>query len=373
MAFSSSTDSFARRLCAWQRQAGRHALPWQAYCTPYERLVSEVMLQQTQVETVIPYYKRFLERFPTAESLARASEDEVLTLWEGLGYYSRARHLQQAIREVVDNRGGVFPTTADGLMTLPGVGPSTAAAVAAFVSGEALRPMVDGNVKRVLSRVFLIDGAVGERSFERAVAERAAAELPGSEDIADYTQGLMDLGSGICRRRSPHCAECPMSGLCRAQAMGRQEDLPKKKAPPIRRSVELRLLFVATREGLWLKRRGPGIWRGLWVPLLRERTLDEREAATAGSSPAWKPEAAAELFDLKGIRELQTLPRFSHDLTHRRLWIDAAGVRLDDAAECCDALESFEPFPFAEGESLPALPVPVKQAFRTLLPVLLGA
>lgn len=365
---------FAARLCRWQRRFGRHGLPWQAFRTPYERLVSEVMLQQTQVETVIPYYKRFLERFPTAAALAAAPEDDVLSLWEGLGYYSRARHLQQAAQQVERELGGVFPTTAAGLLALPGVGPSTAAAVAAFTSGEARHPMVDGNVKRVLSRVFLIEGAVGERAFEREVEARAEAELPGSADIADYTQGLMDLGSGVCRRRAPRCAECPMKGFCRAKALGRAEEMPGKKAPPKRRALRLRLLFAASPEGLWLQRRGPGIWRGLWTPLLWEEALPD---AASSQPPAgvWEPEAAAaSLFGADaGMRCSRALPVFSHDLTHRRLWIEAASVRLSrtDAA-ALQALSPCRPFPFEGSEALPAMPKPVKSAFQALLPALLG-
>ena len=158
--------TFSRTLVEWQRSCGRRTLPWQAFDTPYERLVSEVMLQQTQVATVIPYYERFLKRFPTAESLAEAPEEELMRLWAGLGYYARARNLQRAAAHVVSNLAGKFPTRVQDLLTLPGVGPSTAAAVAAFTSHEAKYPMVDGNVKRVFARLRMIPGRIGQKTFE---------------------------------------------------------------------------------------------------------------------------------------------------------------------------------------------------------------
>ena len=208
--------TFSRTLVEWQRSCGRRTLPWQAFDTPYERLVSEVMLQQTQVATVIPYYERFLKRFPTAESLAEAPEEELMRLWAGLGYYARARNLQRAAAHVVSNLAGKFPTRVQDLLTLPGVGPSTAAAVAAFTSHEAKYPMVDGNVKRVFARLRMIPGRIGQKTFEKKVRQCAKALLPGSDLIADYTQGLMDLGSQICCKRNPKCTLCPVRTFCRS-------------------------------------------------------------------------------------------------------------------------------------------------------------
>ena len=179
--------TFAETLACWQRRAGRTDLPWQQYHTPYERWLSEVMLQQTQVETVIPYFERFLAAFPSVEALAAASEAQVMKLWAGLGYYSRGRNLHRAAQMVVKEMQGRFPTTADELIKLPGIGPSTAAAVAAFTSGEAKEPMIDGNVKRVLARIDGIPGRVGEKAFETTLAAAARRKLPGSECIAAYT------------------------------------------------------------------------------------------------------------------------------------------------------------------------------------------
>ena len=170
--------TFAETLACWQRRAGRTDLPWQQYHTPYERWLSEVMLQQTQVETVIPYFERFLAAFPSVEALAAASEAQVMKLWAGLGYYSRGRNLHRAAQMVVKEMQGRFPTTADELIKLPGIGPSTAAAVAAFTSGEAKEPMIDGNVKRVLARIDGIPGRVGEKAFERALDAAARRKLP---------------------------------------------------------------------------------------------------------------------------------------------------------------------------------------------------
>lgn len=241
--------TFSRTLVEWQRSCGRRTLPWQAFDTPYERLVSEVMLQQTQVATVIPYYERFLKRFPTVESLAEAPEEELMRLWAGLGYYARARNLQRAAAHVVSNLRGKFPTRVKGLLTLPGVGPSTAAAVAAFTSHEARFPMIDGNVKRVCARIRMIPGRVGQKTFEKKVRQCAKALMPGSDLIADYTQGLMDLGSQICRKRNPKCTLCPVRTLCRA-ADANPEDFPKPKKSLEKKERHLLLGFAVSAEGL---------------------------------------------------------------------------------------------------------------------------
>lgn len=212
---------FAERLTAWQRVHGRHDLPWQRTNRPYERWVSEIMLQQTQVATVVPYFERFMERFPTVDDLARADEDEVLRYWAGLGYYSRGRNLRRAACEVLERFDGVMPERFDDLVSLPGIGESTAAAVSAFACGER-RAMTDGNAKRVVARVYAIEGAVGSSAFERAVKAKCLEILPAEADMADYTQGLMDLGAMLCRRRKPACGACPLEDLCAARAAGRE-------------------------------------------------------------------------------------------------------------------------------------------------------
>ena len=222
------TEGFGAALADWQRSHGRHAFSWQRYDTPYERWLSEVMLQQTRTTTVEGYFQKFLRAFPTVEDLARATDDEVQALWAGLGYYSRARNLHKAAKRVAE-LGGVFPKTAAGLAELPGVGPSTAGAIAAFCYGERA-VMCDGNAKRVLARVMAIPGAVGERAFETKVWSAAESLLPASEDMAAYTQGLMDVGAEICRKKAPRCAECPVRSFCRALREGRVEDYPAPRA-----------------------------------------------------------------------------------------------------------------------------------------------
>jgi len=246
---------FSRKLVRWQRRHGRHGLPWQATRDPYRIWLSEIMLQQTQVAAVIPYYERFLVRFPDAAALAAASEDEVLKLWSGLGYYARGRNLLRAAKEVA--RQGKFPDTAEKLLELPGVGPSTAAAIAAFAFGRRAA-ILDGNVKRVLARCFGVEG-------EKAQWALAGKLLP-ARGIETYTQALMDLGATVCTRANPACDRCPVAADCVALREDRIDELPaprRRKALPLRHSTWLVLLHQGS---VLLERRpGSGIWGGLWV------------------------------------------------------------------------------------------------------------
>lgn len=194
-------SEFATRLTAWQREHGRHDLPWQGGTDPYRIWLSEIMLQQTQVETVIPYYQRFLARFPDVAALAAAPVEDVMTLWSGLGYYARARNLHRAAQRIMSDHGGRFPTTAAEISTLPGVGRSTAAAIAAFAFGER-GAILDGNVKRVLSRIFGVDGFPGEKAVENRLWTLAESLLP-ERDIGRYIQAQMDLGATLCTRARP--------------------------------------------------------------------------------------------------------------------------------------------------------------------------
>jgi A/G-specific adenine glycosylase len=245
--------AFAQKLIAWQRRHGRHDLPWQGTRDPYRVWLSEVMLQQTQVATVIPYYARFLARFPDVRALARASQEEVLRLWSGLGYYARGRNLHRAAKEIARNG---FPPDAEKIRELPGIGRSTAAAIAVFVFGQRAA-ILDGNVKRVLARCFGIES-------ESELWERAEAELP-PRDIEAYTQGLMDLGAMVCTRRAPACERCPVVASCVAHRRGWQARLPAKRtrAPLPQKSV----VWLVQRCGdrvLVERRPSPGIWGGLW-------------------------------------------------------------------------------------------------------------
>src|SRR5690242_1085945 len=256
--------AFAESVVAWQRAHGRHGLPWQGTRDPYRVWLSEVMLQQTQVATVIPYYERFLARFPDVRSLARASEEEVLRLWSGLGYYARGRNLHRAAKQVAKDG---FPRSAEAIQRLPGVGRSTAAAIAVFAFGERAA-ILDGNVKRVLARCF----GIGD---EERLWERAEAELP-LRDIEAYTQALMDLGATVCTRLAPACGRCPVAASCEAHRRGWQARLPAKRAraPLPQRAV----VWVVQRCGdrLLVERRpSRGIWGGLWCfPEGRKRAGD---------------------------------------------------------------------------------------------------
>jgi A/G-specific adenine glycosylase len=211
----------APALLAWHDRAGRHDLPWQTERTPYRVWVSEVMLQQTQVATVIPYFQRFMARFPDLAALANAPGDEVLHHWSGLGYYARARNLQRAAQQMRDHHGGVFPVDFDSVAALPGVGRSTAGAILAMACDQPW-PILDGNVRRVLARLHAVAGRPGDREFDAELWRIATLYTP-AENVAQYTQAIMDLGATVCTRRRPRCTECPFADRCMAHAAGTEE------------------------------------------------------------------------------------------------------------------------------------------------------
>jgi len=287
----------AARIVAWQREHGRNALPWQNTRDPYRVWLSEIMLQQTQVATVLAYYDRFTGRFADVRALAAAEPGDVLAAWSGLGYYSRARNLHRCAQVVVAEHGGEFPTTSEGLARLPGIGRSTAAAIAAFCFGERVA-ILDGNVKRVLARVLAFDGDLAEARAERALWDAATALLP-AQDIESYTQGLMDLGATVCVTRSPHCLLCPARDGCRAARAGTQERYPVKSRRGVRGRRENVWIELRWRGDVWLvERAASGVWAGLWsLPELD--SIDAFEAASA----SWP-----------GQGEL--LDPFVHGLTH---------------------------------------------------------
>lgn len=254
---------FAPALIQWQKRHGRHGLPWQESHDPYTVWLSEIMLQQTQVAAVIPYYQRFLNRFPTLAALAEAPLDDVLASWSGLGYYSRARNLHRAAQVVMGQYGGRFPATLEAIMELPGIGRSTAAAILVFAFGKRAA-ILDGNVKRVLARVCGIVGYPGEAAVAAQLWRQAERLLP-KAGLRPYTQGLMDLGATVCVRRNPRCAECPVQSLCVASRTRCTDTLPTpkpRKALPQRRTM----MLVLQRAGeiLLEKRPATGIWGGLW-------------------------------------------------------------------------------------------------------------
>jgi A/G-specific adenine glycosylase len=257
-------SSFAPALLEWFDAAGRKDLPWQRDPTPYRVWVSEIMLQQTQVGTVIPYYERFVARFPDVRALAAARLDEVLHLWSGLGYYARARNLQRAARVIASRHGGEFPRDFAEVLALPGVGRSTAGAILALSRGER-HAILDGNVRRVLARYFGVEGYPGEPAVERRLWELSEACTP-QVRVAAYTQAVMDLGATLCTRTRPACLLCPVSTACVARQRNVQDRLPAPR-PRAARPVREAWLVVAMRGGhkVLVERRPPaGIWGGLW-------------------------------------------------------------------------------------------------------------
>lgn len=292
-----TADRFATPLIAWQRTHGRHDLPWQRTSDPYRVWLSEIMLQQTQVSTVLAYYQRFLQRFPDVKALAAASQDEVLALWSGLGYYSRARNLHACARAVVAQHEGQFPKTAEVLEKLPGIGRSTAAAIASFCFGERVA-ILDGNVKRVLTRFLAFDKDLAVARHERELWD-AATELLPHGDMPAYTQGIMDLGATICLPRSPQCLLCPVQAECAARRTGTQDRYPVKTRKLKRGQRENAWLWLSKGDEIWLcQRPESGVWAGLWS--LPEFASPDELAALA---KAWPGTATV-------------LPSFTHVLTH---------------------------------------------------------
>ena len=298
----SAVTAFAGRLIAWQKTAGRHDLPWQKTRDPYLIWLSEIMLQQTQVATVIPYFERFLARFPTLRDLAEAPLDAVIEHWAGLGYYARARNLHRCAQQLVAVDGGKWPISTMQLSALPGIGRSTAAAIAAFAFGQRAA-ILDGNVKRVLCRHFGIEGFPGQAAVERDLWALAERLLP-DDDIEAYTQGLMDLGATVCTRSRPRCGACPLASTCQAQLAGRQGDLPATRPRPKRPERRAGFVLISDGRRLLLERRPPhGLWGGLLVP-------PEGEAAAVLARFGLDAEEQRELAPLK------------HAFTHFRLTLE---------------------------------------------------
>ena len=305
--------SFADALIRWQQQQGRHDLPWQGTDDPYRIWLSEIMLQQTQVATVIPYYIRFLARFPDVHALADAPTAAVMALWSGLGYYTRARNLHRCAQIVAREHGGHFPTDPVTLATLPGIGRSTAAAIAVFSTGRRAA-ILDGNVKRVLTRVFGMAGYPGEKAIEQSLWSLAESLLP-AHDMTAYTQGLMDLGATVCVRNRPRCAICPMAERCVALATDRTDELPTRKTARPLPEKQVSMLIITYRKQLLLAQRpDTGIWGGLLsLPEVASeaRPTIRRHAETFGD-----------------VAEMENLPPFSHTFTHFKLHIAPYAISL---------------------------------------------
>ncbi len=308
MSSNDDGETFATRVVAWQTKSGRNELPWQNTRDPYRVWLSEIMLQQTQVITVQGYFPRFLTRFPDVSSLAAATLDEVLALWSGLGYYSRARNLRQCAIDVETIHGGVFPESTEGLESLPGIGRSTAAAIASLCYSHRVA-ILDGNVKRVLTRVLGFGEDLARASNERLLWDNATSLLPKSDlhnAMPRYTQGLMDLGATVCSTKNPRCGECPLASLCIAKKTGEPEKYPVKTRK-IKRSAQSIWLLVAKQDDgsvLFNKRPTPGVWAGLYcLPLYDDRAALDADVA----------------LDLRG--NLTAIPVFTHVLTHKDLYL----------------------------------------------------
>ncbi len=315
----------ADRLLAWFDSHGRKSLPWQQDPTPYRVWVSEVMLQQTQVATVMPYYERFMARFPTVRSLAQAPEDEVLHLWTGLGYYARARNLLRCAKVLIERHAGEFPADIDAVTALPGIGRSTAGAILALSRGER-HAILDGNAKRVLARVFCIEGDPSAASVMKMLWAAAESCTP-HDRVAHYTQAIMDLGATLCTRTRPACTVCPLVEVCLAAREGRQGELPGVKPKRERPSREAVLLIAeagdyGSRSVLVERRPAAGIWGGLWSP---PQFLNEAEALE------W---CRRELGD---IGEMESLPPIEHAFTHFDLRLQPLRVRCKPASEVREA------------------------------------
>jgi A/G-specific adenine glycosylase len=341
---------FARRIVAWQREHGRHDLPWQRTRDAYRIWLSEIMLQQTQVATVIPYYERFVARFPDVRALAAASEDEVLALWSGLGYYARARNLHRAARRVIEAHDGKFPVNSAELVELPGVGRSTAAAVAAFSSGER-GAILDGNVRRVLSRHAGIAGDPSRPATLAAYWREAEARVP-RRHIESYTQGMMDLGANVCLSRSPHCMLCPVAQDCVARIEGRIAELPGKRVRAAAKRRRIAMLVVISRgEVLLEKRPSSGIWGGLWS--LPEASVDEAPKKVLARD--WGIDA-----------DVERLEPFEHAFTHFTLEVEPWRARPRKSSRVADGKPAMW-LPLSEIAGA-ALPAPVKRLLKSVTP-----
>ncbi|MGA9852100.1 MAG: A/G-specific adenine glycosylase [Gammaproteobacteria bacterium] len=340
----------APRLLRWYHIHGRKDLPWQHEPTLYRVWVSEIMLQQTQVATAIPYYARFMARFPDVHTLADASLDEVLHLWSGLGYYARARNLQRAAQIIRDDYQGVFPAEFAQVAALPGIGRSTAGAILALALGQR-HTILDGNVKRVLTRYHAITGWVGEKKIENQLWVLAEQHTP-RKNLTAYTQAIMDLGATLCTRTQPRCHECPVADHCRAHELKRETDFPAprpRKSLPLRRT---RVLLVTQNGKVLLEKRPPvGIWGGLWgfpeMPVTQDTT-------------AW----CREQLHIRA-HTLRTWPVLRHSFSHFHLELEPVQVEVSESAAVGDNADQV----WYDLQAPPrlGLAAPVKHLLKTLM------
>lgn len=342
-------NTFAETLIGWQRAYGRHGLPWQVR-DAYRVWLSEIMLQQTQVETVIPYYQRFIARFPDLAGLAAAPQEDVLTLWSGLGYYARARNLHKCARVVMERHGCAFPADPALLAELPGIGRSTAAAISAFSFGTRAA-ILDGNVKRVLARCFGIDGFPGNKAVETALWTLAESLLPAT-DVDIYTQAQMDLGATVCTRGRPACGRCPLAARCVALREGRVGELPTPRPKKAVRERDGRFAVILAGGAVLLERRPPS---GIWGGLLSLPELPE-DADTA----TW----VTTRFGLT-VHKVERLAVLRHVFTHFTLNLHPETVLVGHPSMCGEATTLWQPLDQLEEAALPA---PVRKLLEQLTP-----
>lgn len=318
---SANSPTITQAILDWFSHSGRKHLPWQQQKTPYKVWISEIMLQQTQVATVIPYYERFMARFPDVLSLANAPQDDVLHHWTGLGYYARARNLHKAAQHIRDHHNGEFPSNFDDVIALPGIGRSTAGAVLSLSLNQP-HAILDGNVKRVLTRVYAIDGWPGNKKVEDSLWQLAQHNTP-EEQVADYNQAMMDMGATVCTRSKPNCSVCPVADICVANKNGAHAEFPTKKpkkAIPTRQTTML--IFVQDGKVLLQQRPPSGIWGGLWSFI---------EADNAS-------EKAQEMGFV--ANEYQELEGFRHTFSHFHLEILPIVVTVSSQGEHAKVAES---------------------------------
>lgn len=306
-----SAKTFSKQVVDWYHKQGRKHLPWQQNKTPYRVWISEIMLQQTQVATVIPYYQRFMESFPSITDLANASEDTVLHHWTGLGYYARARNLHKAAKIMADTYKGEFPTTLDEVVALPGIGRSTAGAILSLALNKH-HPILDGNVKRVLARCYTVDGYNGQAKYEKALWPITEVLTP-KKSVAQFNQAMMDLGAMICTRSKPKCGECPLESGCLANSLNEQANYPQKKPKKVTPEKSTIMLIPRVSNKVLMEKRPPsGIWGGLWCFL---------EVQKHSQIPA-----LLSSLNLKQLNQ-QVLPEFRHTFSHFHL--DITPVVID--------------------------------------------
>ena len=340
--------TFAARLLQWYDQHGRHDLPWQKDKSLYRVWISEIMLQQTQVSTVIPYFEKFMQRFPDIATLAQVSQDEVLLHWAGLGYYSRARNIHKTANIITQQHQGLFPAQYDDVIALPGIGPSTPGAILAQAL-ERRHAILDGNVKRVLARHQAIAGWPGKKQVEQQLWQLAESCTP-EQNVAAYTQAIMDLGATVCRRSSPNCESCPLNNDCKAFQQNLVTELPTKKvkkALPVR---EKRFLIIRNEQGHYLMEKRPpsGIWGGLWS--LPEAEMDE--PVDRAVSKNWQ----------LTVNKHRDLPLFRHTFSHFHLDITPCEVEVEPIIQTIADADRYQ---WHEDITRLALAAPVSAIFET--------